>query len=41
MYVASYGDLSWVYPIQMIWKEVVAAYSKVECIQGLALSGKE
>jgi len=39
--VTSYGDLTWEDPFKMMWKEVVVAYSKVACIQGFALWGKE
>jgi len=38
--MTSYGNLTWEDPFQMVWKEVVVAYSKVECIQGFALRGK-
>ena len=39
--MTSYGDLTWKDPFQMIRKEVVVANSKVGCIQGFALRGKE
>jgi len=41
--VTSYGDLSWEDPFQMIWKEVVVAYSMYPkiCLEGKSLNERE